>query len=78
MELGIIIAIVGTGLAMVGVVMSMMFWARTEANGLRLEANADRKDFVQMNRNIERLVQAMDNEMKDFHYKLIEIEKGRK
>lgn len=38
MDLGLIIAIVGTGIAMVGVVIAMMFWTRTEANALRNEA----------------------------------------
>jgi hypothetical protein len=70
MDTGIIIAIVGTGLAMIGVVISMMFWVRTEANSLRAEARDDRKDLVQISRNIE-------IDMKDFHYKLLEIERKR-
>lgn len=69
-DLGIIIAVVGTGIAMVGVVIAMMFWSRTEANSLRAEAKEDRKDLLQISRNIE-------IEMKDFHIRLLEIERGR-
>ena len=71
MDLGIIIAIVGTGAALIGVVISMMFWVRQEANSLRAEAKEDRTDLLQISRNIE-------TEMKDFHYRLLEIERARK
>lgn len=71
MDLAIIIAIVGTGAALIGVVISMMFWVRQEANSLRAEAKEDRKDLLQISRNIE-------TEMKDFHYRLLEIERARK
>jgi hypothetical protein len=76
-DLGLIIAIVGTGIAMVGVVIAMMFWVRGEGNTLRAEAKEDRKDLLQISRNLEIMVDAMQNEMKDFHYRLIEIEKAR-
>lgn len=67
---GIIIAIVATGATLVGTVISMMFWIRQETNMLRAEAKEDRKDFIQISRNIE-------FEMRDFHNKLIEIERER-
>ena len=71
MDLGIIIAIsVGT-VSIIGVVISMMFWCRQEANSLRAEAKEDRKDLLQISRNIE-------TEMKDFHYRLLEIDRARK
>jgi len=69
-DMGIIIAITGSAIAMIGVVISMMFWVRQEANSLRSEAKEDRKDLLQISRNIE-------NEMKDFHSRLIEIERSR-
>lgn len=71
MDLGIIIAVVGTGIAIIGVVIAMMFWVRTESNSLRQEAKEDRKDLVQ-------LVYAIQLEMKDFHNRLCQIEKNRK
>lgn len=70
-DLGIIIAVVGVGIAMVGVVIAMMFWVRSEANSLRVDAKGDRQDLLQISRNIE-------NEMKDFHFRLLEIERERK
>jgi hypothetical protein len=68
--LALIIAIVGTGIAIIGVVLSMMFWVRGEANSLRTDAKEDRKDLLQVSRNIEM-------EMRDFHTQLIQIQKGK-
>lgn len=76
-DVGLIIAIVGVGLTMIGVVISMMFWVRVEANSLRTEQKDDRKDLLQVSRNLELTVSAIQNEMKDFHIKLLEIEKLR-
>ena len=70
-NLGLIVAIAGTGLAMVGVVIAMMFWVRQESNTLRGEAKDDRRDLLSLVRSIEL-------EMKDFHHKLLEIERTRK
>lgn len=81
MDLALMIAIVGTGLAMVGVVISMMFWVRTESNSLRSDAKEDRKDMLNMVRAIEMEIKdfhtIVNDEMKDFHYKLLEIERKR-
>ena len=71
MDLGIIIAISGTGVAVVGAVLSMMFWCRGEANSLRADAKEDRRELMQISRNIEM-------EMRDFHARLLEIERARK
>jgi hypothetical protein len=76
-NIGLIIAIVGTGIAMVGVVIAMMFWCRSEANSLRNEAKEDRKDFLQLIRCIEISINEIKSENKDFHYRLLEIEKKR-
>lgn len=70
-DLGIIIAISGSTIAIVGVIIAMMFWVRNESNSLREEAKEDRKDLLT-------LVRVIENEMKDFHYRLLEIEKNRK
>ena len=71
MDYAIVIAIVGSTIAIVGTTISMMFWVRQESNALRLEAKEDRKDLVNM-------VRAIELEMKDFHHKLLEIEKNRR
>lgn len=55
-----------------------MFCVRTEANELRADAKEDRKDLLQISRNLELTLSAIQAEMKDFHYRLLEIEKSRK
>ena len=81
-DIGLIIAITGTGVAIVGVVMAMMFWVRQESNSLRNEAKEDRKDLINLCREIQEegknFREALQTEMKDFHYRLLEIEKARK
>lgn len=70
MELGVIIAITGSSVAIIGVVISMMFWCRQESNSLRQDAKEDRREFMQISRDIQM-------EMKDFHHQLLEIQKER-
>ena len=77
-SISLIIAIVGTGIAIGGVVIAMMFWCRGEANTLRAEAKEDRKDLLQISRNLELAVMAIQTEVKDFHKRLCEIEAKRK
>jgi hypothetical protein len=81
MDLALIIAMVGTGLAMVGVVISMMFWIKSESNHLHTEANSQatalRNDANEDRKEMVRIISAIELEMKDFHYKLLEIERGR-
>lgn len=69
-NISLIIAIIGSAVALIGVVISMMFWVRGESNALREEARQDRKDLLQISRNIE-------NEIRDFHYRLLDIERER-
>lgn len=64
MDLGIIIAIVGSVLANIGVIIALFLWNRSEAN-------SDRRDIVN-------LVLAIKEEMKDFHERLLKIEMERK
>ena len=79
MDIGLIIAISGSTIAIVATVLAMMFWSRSEANTLRAEAKEDRKDFLQICRTLELTVNAIQTEMKDFHGRLCAIEeKGRK
>ena len=81
-DTGLIVAVIGVGIAIVGVVISMMFWVRQESNALRADAKEDRKDLIQLVRSIELEVisfkSIVNDEMKDFHYKLIEIQRNRK
>ncbi len=77
LDLAIIVTLSGIGVAMVGVVIAMMFWCRQEANSLRSEAKEDRKDLLQISRNLENNILSIQNEMKDFHSRLIQIEKKK-
>ena len=63
-DLGIIIAIVGSAIAIVGVMIALFLWTRGEAN-------ADRRDIVN-------LIVAIKEEMKDFHARLCVIEERRR
>jgi Ca2+/Na+ antiporter len=76
-DIGVIIAVVGSAIANIGVVISMMFWVRSEANMLRVEQKEDRKDLLQVSRNLEITMISIQNEMKDFHQRLLDIEKHR-
>jgi hypothetical protein len=75
---GLMLGMLGIALAMIGTIISMMFWSRTEANSLRNEAKEDRKDFIQISRNLENAIYAIQREMADFHNRLIKIEMERK
>lgn len=74
MDLGIIIAIVGSAFGIIAVTLSMFFWLRAEANDDRrlIQENAkeDRKDILYLIRSIEL-------EIRDFHYKLLKIEEKK-
>ena len=70
MDNGIIIAISGSTIAIVGVVIAMMFWCRQESNSVREAQKEDRKDILE-------LIRAIEKEMRDFHHRLLEIERAR-
>ena len=61
--LGIIIALIGSAFTIVGAMIAMMLWVRSEAN-------TDR-------RGMQATVDAIKDEMKDFHSRLIAIEERR-
>lgn len=78
-DLSLVIAIVGSAIAIVGVVVGMFLWLRGEANSDRRKFDEiqreDRKDLLQISKNIENAIYAMQNEMKDFHYQLLEVKR---
>lgn len=67
-----VIAILGGN---IGVMVPIFLWVRSEANADRRETQniirEDRKDLL-------RLISEIKEDMRDFHYRLLEIEKGRK
>ena len=51
----------------VGIMLPMFFWLRSEANADRRESATDRREIMQLIRNIQ-------EEIKDFHGRLCAIE----
>jgi hypothetical protein len=82
MDNGIIIAISCATITIVGTVRSMMNWVKTESNDLRKDAKEDRKEMVEMVRSLDfftrETLTGIREEIKDFHSRVIEIEKARK
>src|SRR5258706_1504223 len=76
-DVGIIIAIVGSTMSIIGVVISMMFWVRSEGNILIADQKEDRKDLIQISRDLEMTMISIQNEMKDFHQRLLDIERKK-
>jgi len=70
-DLSLVVAIVGSAISIIGVVIAMMFWVRSEGNSLRIDQKDDRKDILG-------LIRAIESEVKDFHYRLLDIERNRK
>lgn len=72
--MGLIIAIVGSAFGIIAVTFGMFLWLRTEANADRRYLSQvqmdDRKEILQLVRSIE-------FEVRDFHHRLLEIEKVR-
>lgn len=70
--------IVGANIALaivaIGTTITLFLWARSEANADRRNfqeiQRQDRKDFLQLVRNIENNINAIQKEMFDFHHKL--------
>jgi len=61
---------------------SLFLWLRSEANSDRRQLQAiqreDRKDLLQIGKNLESMVSAIQLEMKDFHGRLCAIEERKK
>ena len=70
MEFGIIIAVIGSAIGIISVTIMLMLWVRGEAN-------ADRRDIVNLIISIKDEINAIHLEMKDFHNRLVAIEERR-
>lgn len=73
-NLGLIIAIVGSAVGIVAVVVMLFLW-------LRAEGNADRRDSIaradQYRRETIDLIEAIRIEVRDFHNRLYSLEEKR-
>ena len=56
-----------------------MFWVRAESNSLRADAKEDRKDLIYLTREIQdegrNFREAIQAEIKDFHYQILQIQR---
>lgn len=81
-DIATLISVIAGTFTMIAVIISLFLWLRSEANSDRRNMQEiqreDRKDLLQMGKNIESMVLAIESEIKDFHYRLLEIEKSRK
>ena len=82
MDLSTLIVILGSTFTIVVSMFGMFLWVRSEANTDRRYFSdiqrEDRKDLLEISRNLETLMKGIQNEMKDFHNRLCSIEQGRK
>jgi len=70
-NLGLIVALLGSAFTIVAAMIAMMLWVRSEAN-------ADRRDIVNLIVAIKEDVHAIQLEVKNFHGRLCDIEARRK
>lgn len=82
MDLPTLAAILGSAFAIIATMVSLFLWLRSEANADRRSFQEiqrdDRKDLLQISRNIESMILAIQEEMKDFHGRLCTIEEKSK
>ena len=75
MDVATLIAVLAGTFTMIAVMVSLFLWLRSEANSDRRffqqVQSEDRKDLLQIARN-------MEFEMRDFHQRLLEVEKQRR
>ena len=68
--------------ANIGVIITMFCWIRAEANNDRRSLyqiqREDRKDLMQLQRSLELTVNAIQSEIKEFHYRMYEIKQNQK
>ena len=74
MDLGIIIAIVGSSIAIIGVITALFLWVRSEANTDRRHFDLENK---QLRRDLVDVMRSIESEFKDFHARLCVIEENR-
>jgi len=78
MDTQTLIAIMGSTFAIIFSMSGLFLWVRSEANNDRRETRhiqrEDRKDLLQISRNLEFILKGIQDEMKDFHGRLCSIE----
>ena len=63
-------------------IVGLWFWNRTESRAdnrhMENEIKSNRNLIMEIHKETAALISGMRDEMKDFHYKLLEIERARK
>lgn len=69
-------------LTIVGANIGIFLWLRSESSAdrrqMQQESANDRRDILQIIREIQNEAKEFHSEMKDLHYRLLKIEEGRK
>lgn len=77
-NLGLIIAIVSCGFALVGCMICLFLWNRGEANNDRRKLDADMKNlYSACHSETNAILKMVHEEIKDFHTRLCVIEERR-
>lgn len=81
LDMATLIAVIGSTFTILAVMISLFLWLRTEANADRRHIQdvqrEDRKDLLQISRSLEITMQAIQQEMKDFHNRLCSIQEKK-
>jgi flagellar basal body-associated protein FliL len=89
LDLTILIAVIASPFAILGVMTTLFLWLRSESNADRRRSDENfekhqkemteiSKNIADVSKNMDKTIVAIQFEMKDFHNKLVEIEKDRK
>ena len=64
------------------IILPLWLWTRSEARAdarqIHQDITQDRRDFIQFVRGIEHSIKNMELDNRDFHHRLLEIERSRK
>ena len=81
-DLATLISVIAGTFTIIAFMLSMFLWLRSEANSDRRQIQEiqreDRKDLLQIGKNLESMVAAIQIEIKDFHSRLCIIEERKK
>jgi hypothetical protein len=81
MDLATLVAVLAGTFAILAAMISLFLWLRAEANadrrGFHEVQREDRKDLLQITRNLEIILLGIQQEMKDFHNRLCIIEEKK-
>ena len=82
MDLATLVAVLAGTFTILATMVSLFLWLRSEANADRRHIHEiqreDRKDLLQLTRNIENMIQAIQTEMQDFHSRMAAMEAHKK